>query len=519
LDRWNDSRFRAAALASGLVTHEQVDEATRALAARSGGRGGEGITRTQEADTQLAEMLVTLGHLNTWQAEQLRAGRARFDLGDYRIIDSIGQGGMGQVFKAVHTLLGRVEALKVLPRSKATQEAIASFRHEIRAQAQLDHPNLVRVSYAGFDSNVFYLVTEYVPGTDLRRLVRVHGPLSMREAATIVGQAAAALAYVHSRGLIHRDVKPGNLLVTPEGLTKLSDLGLAAFVDSTSEIDPKAGRVVGTSDYLSPEQILTPRDVTPAADIYALGCTLYYAVTGKVPFPGGTTKEKARRHVQDAPLHPRHFNVTLVDEFIDVIADMMEKKPENRVRSASEVIARLSPWTGRSEELRSAVRESQLAPAPPHIGPPGSAPQDTDDDVLGFPDVIDLDSPSQVTQSTRPIAAAGEETQAVDVPAEVMLPPRPPRFGRLWPMVCAPFVKLGAWARKIPAVGTTISRGARRVWMATVAAARRAVAPVISFARNQAARYQSLPPALKLTLVLSVAVAASMIALMFAFLY
>ncbi|MEX0586482.1 MAG: serine/threonine-protein kinase [Pirellulales bacterium] len=515
MERWNDSRFRAAALSSGLVTHEQVDEAARALAARS----TAGATRTQDVDAPLAEMLVTLGHLNAWQAEQLRAGRSRFELGDYRIIDSIGQGGMGQVFKAVHTLLGRVEALKVLPRSKATQEAIASFRHEIRAQAQLDHPNLVRVSYAGFDANVFYLVTEYVPGTDLRRLVRVHGALSMREAATIISQAAAALAYVHSRGLIHRDVKPGNLLVTPEGLTKLSDLGLAAFIDSTVDADPKAGRVVGTSDYLSPEQILTPRELTPAADVYALGCTLYYAVTGKVPFPGGTTKEKARRHVQDTPLHPRHFNVALVDEFIDVIADMMEKKPASRIRSASEVIARLARWTGRSEELQSAVRESQLAPVP-IIGPPGSGQaRDTDSDVLGFPDIGQIESPSQVTQSTRPIAAAAEETQTDGIPPDVAPPLRPARRRIFGTLFRAPVAVIADWARRTPDIGRAAYGGVKRAWRASVAFTRRCIEPFFSFARRQVAAFQSLPAALKLTLVLSVAVAGAVIALLFAFVY
>ena len=127
-----------------------------------------------------------------------------------------------------------------------------------------------------------------------------------------------------SRDLIHRDVKPGNLLVTPEGITKVSDLGLAGWMNDT-EVDPRAGKIVGTADYLSPEQILTPRKVTATTDIYALGCTLYYAVTGKVPFPGGTTRDKARRHLEDTPLHPRRLNPELADSFVDVIAEMMEK--------------------------------------------------------------------------------------------------------------------------------------------------------------------------------------------------
>src|SRR5262249_55178784 len=141
----------------------------------------------------------------------------------------------------------------------------------------------------------------------------------------IISQAARGLTHAHARGLVHRDVKPGNLLVTPDGKTKVSDLGLASFMDVEDPDDPRAGRVVGTADYLSPEHIMSPSDVSPASDIYSLGCTLYYAVTGKVPYPGGTGRDKARRHCEDIPLNPRRFQAELSDEFIDVIAAMMEK--------------------------------------------------------------------------------------------------------------------------------------------------------------------------------------------------
>src|SRR5690606_36084134 len=185
---------------------------------------------------------------------------------------------------------------------------------EIRAQARLHHENLVQAFDAGHDGNVYFLVTEFVPGTDMRKLVRQHGPLEMAAAATIISQAAAGLAHAHSMGLIHRDVKPGNLLVTPSGMTKVSDLGLAGWLYET-DADPRAGKIVGTADYLSPEQIVSPKDVTPTSDIYSLGCSLYYAVTGKVPFPGGTSREKAKRHLEDTPIHPRRLNPSLSDEF------------------------------------------------------------------------------------------------------------------------------------------------------------------------------------------------------------
>ncbi|MBX3434048.1 MAG: serine/threonine protein kinase [Pirellulales bacterium] len=344
------SLLEQAGLASGLLTQEQIDRAWDALVAGSaeGDRCLNDVT-----DELLAEHLVALGFVNRWQAEQLRQGRTKFTLGPYRIFDAIGRGGMGYVFKGEHQLLGRIEAIKVLPRSQMTPMSIASFCREIRAQAQLDHPNLVRLSFADRDGETYYLVTEYVPGSDLRRLVRHHGPLDDEQAAWVIAQAAEALAYAHERGLVHRDVKPGNLLVTPEGRTKLTDLGLAAFAND-AEPAPAAERsnIVGTPDFLAPECVLSPQAVRPASDVYSLGCTLYYAVTGKVPFPGGRTSEKLRRHVEELPITPRRFNSAVHDDLMDLIAAMTRKRPEDRIATAAEVVERLRPWTERLDERR-----------------------------------------------------------------------------------------------------------------------------------------------------------------------
>jgi serine/threonine protein kinase len=149
------------------------------------------------------------------------------------------------------------------------------------------------------------------------------------------------LEHAHQRGLIHRDIKPGNILVTASGLVKVSDLGLAGHF---TDIESRQGKIVGTADYLAPEQIRSPLDVSKVADIYALGCTLYYAITGKVPFPGGNAKSKARRHLEETPWHPRRFNPEVSDEFVDLIGDMMEKDPRERIQSAAEVAERLAPW-------------------------------------------------------------------------------------------------------------------------------------------------------------------------------
>lgn len=320
--------FRDAALRSGLVTPAQWQQAVAAVG---------------EEPSQIAAHLVQQAVLTAYQAQQLQAGRGKLTLGPYLITDWIAQGGMGQVFKAVHTVMGRPCAVKVLPLEKSTPESRKSFLREIRLQAELDCPYLVRAFDAGHDGNVHYLVTEYVPGTDLRRMVRQGGRLNMHQAAGIIRQAALGLHYAHGIGLIHRDVKPGNILVTPAGRAKVSDVGLATWSLAPGD-DPRAGKLVGTADYLSPEQIRSPLTIHPASDIYSLGCTLYYAVTGKVPYPGGDSRSKCRRHLEETPWHPRRFASSLDEEFVELIAEMMEKDPQRRIASASQVAQRLLPW-------------------------------------------------------------------------------------------------------------------------------------------------------------------------------
>lgn len=331
---------------SGLLSREQLDEAWTLLLPSGNHRPPEAAP----GEEPLAQKLVELGWLNVWQAKQLLDGRTKFTLGPYRIVDSLGRGGMGQVFKGEHSVLGRIVAIKVLPLAKSTPEAVASFLQEIRNQAMLDHENLVRALDSGLDGNVYYLVTEYVPGADLRKLVRRDGPLGMHVAAKVVSQVAAGLQYAHEQGLIHRDVKPGNVLVTPDGHAKLSDLGLASPLRGDASEDPRFGKIVGTADYLSPDHIMSPWEPKPAWDIYSLGCTLYYSVTGKVPFPfASTTAEKAKAHCELHPLDPRLLNATLERAFVDVIADMMAKDPTQRIPTAGDVIARLAAWASGDE--------------------------------------------------------------------------------------------------------------------------------------------------------------------------
>jgi len=340
--RADRSLLEQAGLASGLLTEEQLDHAWAHLAEVL---PGTGVSLDEISDLRLAEYLVELKHLNLWQAEQLRQGRTKFTLGVYRIVDAIGHGGMGWVFKGEHELLGRVEAIKVLPKSQMTPTSIENFRREIRAQAKLNHPNLVRLSYADKEGDTYFLVTEFVPGSDMRRLVHYHGAMSQQKAALLVSQAASALEHAHGQGMIHRDVKPGNILITPTGHAKLTDLGLAFFSDDpaeTSQLKPK--HIVGTADFLAPEIIVTPSEVRSVSDIYSLGCTLYYAVTGKVPFPGGDTADKLRRHLDELPISPCRLNPNVDPRFAEVIAAMMHKRPEQRISTAAEVTKLLKPW-------------------------------------------------------------------------------------------------------------------------------------------------------------------------------
>ena len=384
-------------MVSGLLTDAQIREAITGII-----RSEKHQARRPDeiSDRDLSAYLVSQDILTSYQVDQLIAGRTKLSLGSYLIKDWIGQGGMGQVFKAEHQVMGRVCAIKVLPLSKSTDHAIESFMREIRVQANLDHPNLVRAYDAGKDGNVHYLVVEYVPGTDLRRLVRSRGRLSIQQASNIIKQAAEGLAYAHEKDLIHRDVKPGNILVTPDGLGKVSDLGLAAFM-TDYESDPRHGKVVGTADYLSPEQIRNPKDITSVSDIYSLGCTLYYAVTGKVPFPGGSAKNKARRHLEETPWHPRRFNEEVSDEFVDLIADMMEKEPSARLPSASEVAQRLEPWASDLSPISTGQMMRSRWMAEPLL---------TESDGEAFPNGQDTDSAYDLNEL---IAAASGQSSSV----------------------------------------------------------------------------------------------------------
>jgi eukaryotic-like serine/threonine-protein kinase len=356
-------RFRDTVLASGLIDEPQLLLAEAAVASVF----DRSATLPADWDQAVADRLVEDKLLTPFQARELLAGRRRFRLGQYTVLDEVARGGMGQVFKAEHAMMGREVAIKVLPRAKATPESEAAFRREMRMLGRLDHENLVRAFDAGYDAMVYYLVTELVPGLDLKRQVQKHGPLDEARAASVIAQAARGLAYAHEQGLVHRDVKPGNIIVMPDGRVKVLDLGLAG--SQIEEESSRLGRVVGTMDYIAPEQIRAPDDVGPSADVYALGCTLYYAVTGQVPFPGGTRREKMQRHLSAAPVGVRELVPRISVEFCRVVDAMMAKDPESRIQSAADVADRLRPWTP-SAPLAMPWRDAKAASQNAGVEPP-----------------------------------------------------------------------------------------------------------------------------------------------------
>jgi serine/threonine-protein kinase len=265
-------------------------------------------------------------------------------LGHFRIDEFIGGGGMGRVFRAWDLRLERPVAVKILPPEQASdQEIRARFLNEARSAAKLVHPGFALVYEAGEENGLLYIAFEFIEGVNLRTLVERHGPLPVDEALRIVLQVAEALAHAARRGVVHRDIKPSNILLTPEGTAKLIDLGLARIqIPTGNAVDLTAsGVTLGTFDYISPEQARDPRTADQRSDIYSLGCTLYYILTGQPPFPGGNVLQKLLQHQGEPPPDVRRLRRDVPAEVARLLKRMMAKRPEDRFQTAEELAEHL----------------------------------------------------------------------------------------------------------------------------------------------------------------------------------
>ncbi len=302
---------------------------------------------------------------------------ARTSLGQYRLLSRLGQGGMGTVYKALHTDLQKLVALKVLsPHLVQDRQAVARFRREMKALGRLEHPNLVRAMDAGQAEGRHFLVMEYVEGPSLAQLVRRLGRLPVPEACELIRQAAAGLQYAHEQGMVHRDVKPSNLLLTREGKVKVLDLGLAllASEETTRAKATDSGMALGTADYIAPEQVNDSHTVDIRADIYSLGCTLYELLTGRAPFAGpeyGTRLQRLMAHVNQPVPPARQFRPELPRDLLTTLECMLSKAPEDRYCQPREVAEALRPFCAEARPARLLdQRAAGPAPSTPSAPPP-----------------------------------------------------------------------------------------------------------------------------------------------------
>jgi serine/threonine protein kinase len=303
----------------------------------------------------IARVLVDWGLISKFQAELLLIGRAKgFFLGPYKILDQLGQGGMGRVYKALHQTMNRTVALKVLaPHLVKTPKAHKLFLREVQAAAQLNHPNIVTAYDANEIGGRHYLAMEFVDGPNLEQLVREQGALPVGMACEIVRQIADGLQHAHDHGMIHRDIKPANLLLQPSKnlqsfVVKILDFGLARLgepgaQDTTGTIEVRENIVMGTPDFLSPEQARNLHKLDIRSDIYSLGCSFYYLLTGKVPFPGGTTLEKLIRQSSEEPRPVEESRQDVPAAVLSVLQRAMAKQPEERFQTPQEFAVALVP--------------------------------------------------------------------------------------------------------------------------------------------------------------------------------
>jgi eukaryotic-like serine/threonine-protein kinase len=351
-------RFVKTLTRSGLIDR---DDLRRALEQIPGEMRGDA--------RKLADQLVDMQLLTHFQATKLLQGIWQgLTLGPFQILAPLGRGGMGAVYLARNSKakktpgaaemsLPSLVALKVLSPKRAREEerTLARFLREMDMCQRVSHLHLTKTFDAGKIDGIYYIAMEYIRGRSLSAVVNGEGALTVARAARLFSEIAAGLAHAHAKGLIHRDLKPSNIMVTPNGHAKILDLGLALMENEQLPEDKRViggqGYVVGTMDYIAPEQVDNPSQVDARADLYSLGCSLFFALTGQPPFPGGTSVQKMKRQRTEFAERIPELNPTVSSEFALIVEKLMEKNPARRYRSADEVRAALLPWAAGEAEL------------------------------------------------------------------------------------------------------------------------------------------------------------------------
>jgi len=345
----SSSSFLQLLALSGLLNDEQMKDVAKQFS--STGSGSE--------DTPTQDILIWLLKkklITPWHAEKLVQGRFRgFFLGDYKLLNRVARGGMSTIYAAMHKQSEEIHALKVLPLSKTNQASfLQRFQREAAVTQRLNHPNIVRVFgiFSGTDgqADVHFMAMELLQGRDLFEIVNADGPMPCRKAAQFIRQAALGLEHAHTAGLVHRDIKPGNLFLSDDQTVRVLDLGLAQDFDSEENLTREFNeRVLGTADYLSPEQAADTHTVDARSDIYSLGCSLYFLLTGQPPFTEGSLVQRLIAHQTKMPPAIEEFRRDVPEELNQILFKMLVKNRKDRTSTAADVAEQLSNFLKRTE--------------------------------------------------------------------------------------------------------------------------------------------------------------------------
>ena len=328
-----------------------LDELVDSIAA-SGLRSAQSIVATrhsfhEECPREFVKLLIHENLLTQYQAKTFLTGSdVPIVLDEYEILERIGAGGMGIVYRALHRTMDRVIAVKILPREMVdSRKKVLRFQREVKASAKLQHPNIVATYDARQSDGIHFLVLEYVDGKNLAEVVQIHGPLTVSRSVNLILQAAHGLMHAHAQGIIHRDVKPENLILDESGVLKVLDMGLAKMRSGDADIDvathhnlTEAGAVMGTVNYMSPEQALDSVEADHRSDVYSLGCTLFYLLTERLVYSANTPMKIAMAHQQAAIPSLNEFRNDVPVELDRIYSKMLAKRPEDRFQDLSEVI-------------------------------------------------------------------------------------------------------------------------------------------------------------------------------------